>query len=792
MWFFMRLFSDTFFLMSYSRMSISRHNLRSHISPNTFTATQDLNQVWAELRAQNILDFSYQEKSTAYGLAPFLSRQMAVYPMEHVLSEGWLLDEMTEEELARVIDISKSYLRPERSVTVLRNQQLYKQWIAEDNIHITNPYHSDCVDMAVELLTKSGDGVGSDTDTVGDTSEPSAPNRVEMWYGTPYHLEKLPNALVADLYDVLAGGATQSSSADMPDMVHAFPKPNRYVSFDTIKAYDPKAEVEKGETCSQEKGKDGTGEIVGITACAEKKLRSEPPRKIINEDEAIPALAAEQCGMKAQIAKVKRRQLWHSTDEAFKQPRSQINLYLRSVAGVDAHPTNSLIASVFYQAVATKLYPAQVAGLSYSTSCSIRGVGFSVSGYSHKLPELLEDMVKDFSSQDFWAAVDPALVELCKEKMLRALRSWNKERPDSQCDTLLSYLLSETTQYLPWERLALAEQMSKASMARRVKDIFAGVTGTTMHSHGDTDVATATQIHDRMVSQLSKVNGGFIDMPALVKMQEEKSVGLTDSNQRARLLVRGSHVLRFPSFNEQGENSALLVHFQTARMDPKVSAVMLYLRRYLAQPMFDTLRTKKQLGYIVSLGSGGYGRSGRYNKAMRGFTARVLSNRFSPDEIFQELETFLDDMAERIGTIMQADVDSLAAVLISSLSDPPITYREEADNFWECLLDERGFDWTDRIIDELQQLKKEDVQAAFQAWFRDQPPPRGGHVHEGRLYLQEGRRSVAMMLYGKDHMGEGRLSGQETRAKGRKGALDALVRMRGELEYFDPPDEPRT
>jgi secreted Zn-dependent insulinase-like peptidase len=40
----------------------------------------------------------------------------------------------------------------------------------------------------------------------------------------------------------------------------------------------------------------------------------------------------------------------------------------------------------------------------------------------------------------------------------------------------------------------------------------------------------------------------------------------------------------------------------------QVSAVLLVLRRLLGEPIFAELRTKKQLGYIVSLAPCGFGR----------------------------------------------------------------------------------------------------------------------------------------------------------------------------------------
>ena len=41
---------------------------------------------------------------------------------------------------------------------------------------------------------------------------------------------------------------------------------------------------------------------------------------------------------------------------------------------------------------------------------------------------------------------------------------------------------------------------------------------------------------------------------------------------------------------------------------PRTSALLLFMRRMLTEPAFTELRTKKQLGYIVSFSPSGYGR----------------------------------------------------------------------------------------------------------------------------------------------------------------------------------------
>ena len=44
-------------------------------------------------------------------------------------------------------------------------------------------------------------------------------------------------------------------------------------------------------------------------------------------------------------------------------------------------------------------------------------------GYSPKLLQLAADVTADVGSVDFWRSVDPAVVHICHDRLLRGLRS---------------------------------------------------------------------------------------------------------------------------------------------------------------------------------------------------------------------------------------------------------------------------------------------------------------------------------------------------------------------------------
>ena len=116
-------------------------------------------------------------------------------------------------------------------------------------------------------------------------------------------------------------------------------------------------------------------------------LRSDPPVKLsaattdLNYNNGIDQAEAKQS------AEIIRSALWHSKDVVFGLPRSIIYTLLHNPKVCDGHPVNSLISSLFAQQLATKLYPAAIAGLNYRVSIGDRGLHLSFFGYSDRLPE---------------------------------------------------------------------------------------------------------------------------------------------------------------------------------------------------------------------------------------------------------------------------------------------------------------------------------------------------------------------------------------------------------------------
>lgn len=156
----------------------------------------------------------------------------------------------------------------------------------------------------------------------------------------------------------------------------------------------------------------------------------------------------------------------------------------------------------------------------------------------------------------FWNSVDPLLFTNIKERIIRSLKSWIKERPDSQCDTLLSYLLQENT-WLPSQRLVAAELITIEDVQKRAQSLLSG-TKLITYVHGNMNLEETLTIHHKLSSTIGKQ----------IVPQNHK-----ENYSRGRFLKRHT-VVALPCFGRD-VNNALLMHIQADIVSPKTSAYLM-------------------------------------------------------------------------------------------------------------------------------------------------------------------------------------------------------------------------
>ncbi|KAJ1437208.1 Metalloenzyme, LuxS/M16 peptidase-like protein [Ochromonadaceae sp. CCMP2298] len=637
------------------------------------TSDEALARIWSEMRTINALDFSFQEKNTVYELANELASSMHEYDPKHILSAGWLLDETVDLPLMRQW---LAMLQPETGLCVQRSSKF----------------------GAIDSTGTQMGGIGTDDAAYLDTMY----KRMDAT-GAGLTEQELDAARLTGKYFELLAESDSQIGVTQVEPFYGVPyliQPLPLEKLATGGVSDIRLPGENLFICT-----DLIGQVLDTTP---KPLRSQPPVRLEVEGE-----------------------VWFSPDQVFRQPRAVVFNLLLAPSCADGHPVLSLISQVFSQVVARRYYQASQAGLSYSFSLGPRGVGLSFFGYHSRLSVLAGEVSADVGSMAFWQSVDPKVIQICKERILRTLRSTSKERPDSQADTLLRYALQEGA-WLPSQRLAAMEGVDRDYFLSRIAALKYTRMVSYTHSHERSTPEDAVATRDALMRNMD-IGENAASISASAPSTSASAREFPD--ERARLLDVGHTVLALPSLNKDDPNSALVTYMQADSTNPRNSALLLVLRRLLAEPAFAELRTKKQLGYIVSLSSGGYGRG--YG-SVRGIVVRILSQRFSPLVMEKELGAFLDTQRGVMAALQDAEVSELSHSIVRSILDPPTTYSEEGGEFWNAIVNEMPFDWTEQVIQALKSLTAQDVIAAAEGWIFD----------------ASRRKSLSTMVFGPPHQGE--------------------------------------
>ena len=75
-----------------------------------------------------------------------------------------------------------------------------------------------------------------------------------------------------------------------------------------------------------------------------------------------------------------------------------------------------------------------------------------------------------------------------------------------------------------------------------------------------------------------------------------------------------------------------------------------------------------------------------------------------------EVSQFLQQQHQVLTTTLTSeDLQHRVASIVQTLLDPPTSYSEEAGEFWDAIVSNTPFDWTQLVIQELQLLTVEKV-----------------------------------------------------------------------------------
>ncbi|KAL0458892.1 UNVERIFIED_CONTAM: Nardilysin-like [Sesamum latifolium] len=394
--------------------------------------------------------------------------------------------------------------------------------------------------------------------------------------------------------------------------------------------------------------------------------------------------------------------LWYKLDKTFKLPRA--NTYFRiTLKGGYSNIRNALLTELFILLLKDELneiiYQASVAKLESSVSLYGDKLELKLYGFNHKLSVLLSKVLaiaKSFSPKE-------DRFRVVKEDMERTLRNTNMKPLNHS-----SYLRLQVLCQSFWdveEKLCLLSDLSLADLRVFIPDLLSQLYIEGL-CHGNLLEEEALQI-----SQIFRSN--FPVQPLPHELRHKEFVMCLPS---CADLFRDVRVK-----NKLEPNSVVELYFQIEPEEgttlTKLKALTDLFDEIVEEPLFNQLRTKEQLGYVVDC-------SPRVTYRILGFCFRVQSSEYNPVYLQERIENFINGLEEMLNGLDNESFENYRNGLMGKLleKDPSLSY--ETNRFWGQIVDKRYmFDLSEKEAEELKGVQKGDIINWYRTYLR-QPSPK--------------------------------------------------------------------
>ena len=382
----------------------------------------------------------------------------------------------------------------------------------------------------------------------------------------------------------------------------------------------------------------------------------------------------------------KQASAWHFPDTRFGVPKAHIIASLQT-PGVDfpeAYAALELYLAYINDQLSAAVYPAREAGLSFSLQPSDRGIAIVVGGYSDKQAVLLKDILTALANPDW----NPARFERIQQGLSRDMSNFAQQYPFRQVVGSFNALIKG--QWTPLQKVAGVEQLSMPELKLFAANLVDNLALEVLIS-GNHDQASAT----RLVSSLS----------SWTELQE------TLVTQSVAKLSLGEQQAQIPVDHT---DAALMLYLQGRDDSLTERAHILLLGEMLASPFYTSLRTEKQLGYVVAAFASNHLR-------VPGLAMIVQSPSVDVATIKSEMTGFLAAYRDQVAILTEADLQRYKASVLSGLEETPKNLGELNGRFMESLgLGYSGFDFRQQLAAEIAAVSIKSLSSAYQVVTTDQ------------------------------------------------------------------------
>ncbi|GAX23713.1 hypothetical protein FisN_12Hh290 [Fistulifera solaris] len=394
----------------------------------------------------------------------------------------------------------------------------------------------------------------------------------------------------------------------------------------------------------------------------------------------------------------KAKRLWHRLDDRYALPKSVIKILIRNASVAHEKPSDrnvwipsheavvhsTILSAIYSEAMAQEIYDADLAGSHASLLLSTSGIHINCSGFSDRLGDLALKILNEFLSGDF---LTERFFQSAQDRVLRSLKGFfESRRADTYGVYYRDFLLSSLDSGIEDALL-----ITKGATLHTTKTYFQKLLQNPESSIECFCIGNVSRKDAQtFFSDVCRAIDNFTSLG-----QSSRTAWIPDNIER--LLPRRDIELHFTSRNPQEENGSVLVTFQSSipgfRGEPlssnenlRSSSSIRLLCQILREPLFDELRTKQTIGYIVS---------SYYDVAHSTIpdteqtyhhstvpidyvVINVLSRKLAPPEIVKRVDEFLLSFRKLLENMPVSEISHHKDALSAKLMKPTQKLGEEA------------------------------------------------------------------------------------------------------------------
>ena len=377
---------------------------------------------------------------------------------------------------------------------------------------------------------------------------------------------------------------------------------------------------------------------------------------------------------------------WHMQDSRLNTPSVEWRVSLQhpsaSYSAEEAVLTR-LLAGWLNDSLNEPLYPARIAGQSFSAYAHARGITLSFSGWRDGQTPLIEQALEQLQQAD----ISTGAFERVRYQLQREWRNAPQSSLTGQASRALGEALL-TPQWSTAELLEASHRLEKRHLEnfrrRFLDDLYIDA------------MAVGNLNAEQAQEQANLIRGALT--PRLTRDDIPPLTPLEVSSE--------SEILHPHSTREE---SLVLRYLQGRDTSVEEQARLSVLAQWLDTPFYQQLRTEEQLGYIVNAG---------YSPMLEapGISLIVQSPDVDSSTIAERMDAFMEAAEARLNTLSNGELAAHRQAVHDRLNQRDTSLPSMTNRYWQATaLDEVRFDRREQIAELALDVSVEELQALWPA-----------------------------------------------------------------------------